>query len=490
MKMGMFRFLLGTIAIACTIFAAACSNGSSMGGVMPPDNGSMSQAGAPMPGDVSSAMPDEETPTAESPTGESPNGETTQPAPPARRATPSTHSFTAFPYRLEGRPAPLPRRANAARRLCSSTARAHQMRCFAWIRTDVAPATQAQLSREHLMPQGYGPADLQNAYRLPSATAGRGQTVAIVDAFYYPQAASDLAVYRATYRLSSCTTGNNCLRIVNQDGSPVTASHHPPLTVTGGWSGEQALDLDAVSAICPNCHILLVETLSDYVRSLEAGENTAARLRANEISNSWGGSEYEASSAAFTHPGIAITAAAGDSGAGAQQPCSFSTVVCVGGTKLVQSGTPRGWTESVWNSNGGATGSGCSKRVSKPSWQHDSGCRNRTGSDLAANADPLFSPMAVYVTAFGFQGWNLFGGTSESSPIVAAAFALAGNSGSINAPKRLWSKKGRGLFDVTSGNNEIYGAYKCSASMRYVCYAGPGYDGPTGWGTPNGVGAL
>src|SRR5438093_773696 len=155
-------------------------------------------------------------------------------------------------------------------------------------------------------PSGYGPADLQSAYALPSSTAGSGQTVGIVDAFDDPTAEQDLAQYRSFYGLPPCTTANGCFRKVNQTGG--TLPMPPP---SPDWALEISLDLDMVSAVCPNCHILLVESNTNLDSDLYTAEDTAARLGANAISNSWGGSEYSGETADdshFNHPGAAITA--------------------------------------------------------------------------------------------------------------------------------------------------------------------------------------
>src|SRR5262245_3826899 len=133
-------------------------------------------------------------------------------------------------------------------------------------------------------PRGYGPADLQAAYSLPSASAGTGKTFAIVDAFDAPTAAADLSTYRAQYGLPSCTTTTGCFRKVNQSG---TTSPLP--RANGGWAQEISLDLDMASATCPNCKILLVEANSNSFTDLAAAEDTAARLGATVISNSYGG---------------------------------------------------------------------------------------------------------------------------------------------------------------------------------------------------------
>ena len=234
-----------------------------------------------------------------------------------------------------------------------------------------------------------------------------------------------------------------------------------------------------VSAICPNCHILLVEANSASFNDLGTSVNTAVGLGATTVSNSYGG--YEDSWSAkyiasyYNHPKTIITASSGDSGYGVQLPAAFNSVIAVGGTSLSTARNSRGWTERAWN----GSGSGCSQYVSKPSWQKDSGCKKRTVADVAAVADPN-TGVAVYDT-YGNTGWNVYGGTSASSPIIASVFALAGNASSING-SYLYSHRAS-LNDVTSGSNG-------TCTTHYLCTAGAGYDGPTGLGTPNGTGAF
>jgi subtilase family serine protease len=323
-------------------------------------------------------------------------------------------------------------------------------------------------------PAGYHPADLQSAYKLPSATAGTGQTVAIVDAFDDPNAESDLAVYRSTFGLPPCTTANGCFKKTDQNGG----TRFPRRDV--GWAQEISLDLDMVSAICPNCNILLVEANTNSFSNLAAAVDTAARLGANAISNSYGGSEFstETSSADphFNHPGHAITASSGDSGFGPQYPAASQFVTAVGGTSLLTAANSRGWSETVWS----GAGSGCSAFEPKPSWQLDAGCAKRTIADVAAVADPN-TGVAVYDT-FRQPGWLVFGGTSVSSPIIASVYALAGNAGSVTYGSFPYSHTGS-LFDVVSGSNG-----SCGGS--YLCTGTAGYDGPSGNGTPNGTGAF
>jgi subtilase family serine protease len=331
------------------------------------------------------------------------------------------------------------------------------------------------------LPAGYGPADLASAYALPGGTAGSGQTVAIVDAFDDPSAESDLGVYRSTYGLSACTTANGCFRKVNEDGAS-----SPLPKANGGWSEEISLDLDMVSAVCPNCHILLVEGRSANFRDLGVAENSAVALGANEVSNSYGGSEngkeQTLDASYYNHPGTVITVSSGDAGYGAQYPAASPDVTAVGGTSLTAAtSTTRGWTETAWS----GAGSGCSAVEPKPSWQTDTGCANRSVADISAVADPN-TPVAVYDSFqyHKYAGWLRFGGTSVASPLVAADYALAGNGAAfMRAVTAAYAAPAGSLNDVTSGSNG-----SCGGS--YLCTAGPGYDGPTGLGTPNGVGAL
>ncbi len=328
----------------------------------------------------------------------------------------------------------------------------------------------------------YGPAALQAAYNLPSTTAGAGQTIAIVDAWDDPFAESDLAVYRSNFNLPPCTTANGCFKKVNETGEPAPLPSPDP-----GWAGEISLDLDMASAVCPNCKIMLVEVSTDF----DKAENTAVSLGAKYISNSYGGNETAQTDSAYdSHPGVVITASSGDSSyaAGPIDPAALQNVIGVGGTSLYQDSTnSRGWTEVAWH----GAGSACSQLVPRPSYQTDIGCSatkwdGKAVSDISAVADP-FTGVWVYESYPAF-GWTAFGGTSVSSPIIAAAYALAGNADSIGpGATSVWHAAGTSaLNDVLAGINAQGGA--CTPAI--MCVSGPGYDGPTGWGTPNGLGAL
>lgn len=340
----------------------------------------------------------------------------------------------------------------------------------------------------------YMASDLQSAYNLPSSLLGSRQTIAIVDAYDDPFAATDLATYRQANNLPACDTDFPCFTKVNQEGQQ---GSYPQ--ADSSWAVEESLDLDMASAICPNCKLILVEADDDSIANLAAAANEAAALGANVISNSYGGSEFTGESAFaadYSHPGVAVTASSGDSAfepAGAQVPASYASVTAVGGTALYWAATARGWSESAWYSfpaaDQGASaadgaGSGCSAYIPKPAWQHDPLCGMRTTADVAAVADPD-TPVAVYDVQAG--GWIAVGGTSVAAPIIAGVYALAGNAASIG-PGASWVYAHHSdLYDI-SGLAGTTGSGDCGGS--YLCVSGPGYDGPTGWGTPDGIGAF
>lgn len=340
-------------------------------------------------------------------------------------------------------------------------------RCHARIVVD-----EAGNARSFVTPSGYGPADLRAAYKI-SGSGSSSTTIAIVDAYGYPKAEADLATYRSTFGLPACTTANGCFRKVDQNGGTSFPGYNK------GWAQETALDLDMASAMCPGCKILLVQANSASYVNLAAAVNTAARLGAHVISNSYGGGESGSTGfeSAYDHPGVAITVSTGDSGYGVQFPASSPHVIAVGGTSLnVATGTPRGWTETAWS----GAGSGCSSVYTKPSWQSDTGCSMRSLADVSAVADPN-TGVAVYGPAVAqISRWMVFGGTSAAAPIIGGVYGV--NGGTVTYGSNPYDAVS-GLFDVSSGSNG-------SCSPSYLCTAGTGYDGPTGLGTPNGSGAF
>ena len=338
-------------------------------------------------------------------------------------------------------------------------------------------------------PTGYGPTDLQSAYNLPSATAGAGQVVGIVDAYNNPNAQADMNTYREQFgivTLPTCTnpsptlsTTRPCFSKVNQKGQ---TSPYP--NDNGAWAQEISLDLDMVSAVCPHCSILLVEATTSTMTDMGLAVNQAASLKATVISNSYGAAAshkdatYDAKY--FNHPGVAITVSSGDAGYGVLYPAASRFVTAVGGTSLNRSTNSRVWSETAWS----GAGSGCAAYDPKPSWQVlvtniPGVCTNRAVADVSAVADPN-TGVAVY-DSYQQSGWLMFGGTSVGAPLIASVYALAGNAAAINYGSNPYKFPSE-LNDVTTGSNGPCGNALCNATS--------GWDGPTGLGTPNGTGAF
>jgi hypothetical protein len=294
---------------------------------------------------------------------------------------------------------------------------------------------------------GFTAAQLRAAYDLPPATPSgvpSGPAIAIVVAFDSSSAEQDLGTYRTQFGLPPCTTLNGCFQKVILP--PTLGDLLPILTAPGSsssstWSDERALDLAMASAACPNCHLILIESAGQDLDSLSAAVNAAAMYNPVAISNSWGVAEAggnapnidSGAQAAFDHPGIAITAAAGDLGSGAVQfPASSPYVTAVGGTSLAaNAASARGWTEMTWS----GSGNGCSILIAQPAWQTANGsCAGaRSVPDVSLLADPTVGA-AVYNTAD--NGWVVLGGTSIGAPFVAGLYAAAADYGgaTIGAP--------------------------------------------------------
>lgn len=357
------------------------------------------------------------------------------------------------------------------------------------------------------------PAQLHGAYELPAETgSSAAQTIAVVDAYDDPTVESDLAVYDQQFGLPECTKANGCLREIDQEG------RESPLPPTeGGWATEITIDVQMAHAICQNCHVLLVEANSEETADLAAGVNAAVVAGASEISNSYASfaaeselltEEREVNSSSYEHPGIVITASSGDCGYRDQNnpehasectglpanvgfPAASPEVVAVGGTALSEA--PAGWQSTVWGNGGG----GCSTIFSAPAWQSSlagwsqTGCGSeRLSADVSAVADP-YTGVAVYDSTPEHPGdretgWLVYGGTSVSSPILAAEYALSGGARGVSYPAQTLYRhigEGSALYDLTSGSNG-----SCGGST--ACTAATGYDGPSGVGSPLGLAAF
>jgi subtilase family serine protease len=321
--------------------------------------------------------------------------------------------------------------------------------CSVAINTNAGAISNSSLPAA-LVP-GLHPADLQNAYALPSTQAGR--LVAIVDAYDDPAAETDLSIYRSTFGLPACSSSNGCFKKVNERG---VQGSYPAFDT--GWAQEISIDLDMVSAACPRCSIVLVEADSASMQDLGASVDEAVALGARVVSNSYYAAEWSgetADDAYFHHPGIPVTVSSGDQ-IWPTYPAASPYVTAVGGTSLT--GSADSWSESGWT----YTGHGCSAYEPLPSFQSGfTSCTTRSTVDVSAAADPQ-NGVAMYDTAAG--GWLVAGGTSVGAPLVAAAYALAANG-------------------VPTGYT-----YGHAADLHEIGAAR--YTSLTGLGSPNGVGAF
>jgi Subtilase family len=353
---------------------------------------------------------------------------------------------------------------------CHGTGR---YRCFAHVQTDGDGRIRAEAQPADA-PAGFTPADLQAAYDIPTAINGH-PTIALIDAYGDTALESDLAMYRAAFDLPECSTANGCLKIVNTDGNPSPLPGAPP--ADDDWTVETSLDVDMASAACPSCNLVVIEAQDDVGNGLELAQATAASLGAAVISNSWGGPEKQGVPLTGVEPyfdqPVAVFVAAGDDGyddggQGPDYPGTSSYTIAVGGTHLEKASNARGWTETAWSSGGSA----CSLSIAKPSYQSGTTCAFKATTDIAAVGDPQ-TGMASYNSNDG--GWTVVGGTSAATPLVAAMFAATGNGGQTSGA--FIAQNAGKLNDVTSGNNGDCGSV--------LCTAGKGWDGPTGYGTPD-----
>jgi hypothetical protein len=423
--------------------------------------------------------------------------------------------------------------------------------CFALGRVP-APAGEAAAAGVHRVPAhpsaltlgpagGLTPSLLASAYGYSPGAGGSGETVAIVDAFDDPNIEADLAKYNEQYGLPACTTENGCFRKVGQSGS----ASELPVADTKGWSVEISLDVEMVHAACPKCRILLVESKNASLANLGAAVTKAVEMGAAVVSNSYGGPEEALhplgapERALFEHPGVVITAATGDFGylwwAGpppfpqtTNMPASMPGVVSVGGTTLNLNGEGKRSAESVWNGNGplnegewqfGVSGGGCSIFFEATAWQHAApgfpatGCgTKRLSADVSAVGDPLtgFDIFDTYECGSpcsslkGGKAWSTIGGTSVSTPLIGALYALAGGADGISTPSlTLYAHLGgSSLFDVTKGGNGYCDdeGKACGVNAKFnesldcegttSCNAVAGYDGPSGVGAPAALSAF
>ena len=357
-------------------------------------------------------------------------------------------------------------RLDAAQPPTGTVCNAGEVRCHAHVVTRTDGHIHAFAA-----PAGWGAQDLQSAYHIDPATQIPA-TIAIVDAYGYPSIESDLAIYRQQFGLPPCTRASGCLRVVNQRGQ--TSPLPPNPTPDYDWTMETALDLQIASAACPGCRLLVVQADDNSHDAMYTALFQAMAMRPAVVSNSWGAPEADVNvplieNTFAQYPGIGVFAATGDSGyqgggAGPIYPSTSRRVIAVGGTVLSRAANARGWSEAAW----AMAGSSCSDAIARLPTQATAACPRRAASDLSAVAGA--PGIAVYNTHQG--GWIAMQGTSAAAPLVAALFAARGLGNVL--PEYIPALAGA-LHDITAG----------ATGSCALCKAAPGWDGPTGYGTPD-----
>ena len=376
-----------------------------------------------------------------------------------------------------------------------------EVRCRARVRTDasgtplrfVSPETSRDIagtsigtvSKSAYSTDQLGAADLATAYDIQRDTAHH-PIVAVLAFGDYASAESDLATYRTYNGLPACTSQNGCFTKLNQSG----ATSPLPAAAPSGYVGEMMLDLDMVSAGCPDCYIILAET--DSVADVPSTISGAAAhgSRAVTISYGWGAPSTASGDSYFNIPGVSIFVASGDSGWNDPTEVVFPStsryVTAVGGTRLKKdTTTSRGFDEVAWTSSAtswAAAFSDCSTLFPKPSWQTAATqCSMRASSDISA--------VASNVLVYSQGAWELSGGTSVSAPLVAGIYAESHIAGADpGLPYRISNT----FHDITAGFPDNSSAYydddgvRASCGGSPICTVGAGWDGPTGLGTPDG----
>jgi len=361
---------------------------------------------------------------------------------------------------------------------------------------------------------GYGyetPASLACIYRVvapikgcnPNDTTrtpnGGSQTIAIVDAFDDPDAASDLAQFSDQFGLPF---NSKKFKVVYASGT------RPNIDPTGGWEVEESVDIEYAHAMAPNAMLYLVEAKTNTDTDLYAAVRMAANLircgrtstcpagsqGKGEISMSWGGAEFADEAkmdSLFTASNVVYLAATGDS-AGVIYPSASPNVIGVGGTSTARSlFTGDLIQEIAWSDAGG----GLSFYEPTPSYQ--SAIANvaqgaRALPDVSADANPnngywVYDSVPVDGIA-NDSNWWLVGGTSVSTPLVAgiinAASTVSGHFATSTKDEltRIYSEY---------ANHQAYGNFWDITYGACNYYSGSfsvgGYDLCTGIGSPKGL---
>ncbi|MFD2419459.1 S8 family serine peptidase [Amycolatopsis pigmentata] len=357
-------------------------------------------------------------------------------------------------------------------------------------------------------PVGWGADDLAAALHLPAQDTGQDRrgTVAVITGGAYPSEESDLAAYRARYGLPPCTVASGCLKITDLDGGPPPEPTDARYDEAG--ANETSLDVDMASASCPSCRIIdvkipaedaiggPVEQIRKAMGDLAHAVDTAIALGADAVSMSFGfpnddSPEAQAIGRRLDHPGVAIVASSGDGGFRAVNrigwPSNLPWVTAAGGVRLPAEGNGfrlMGW---PW------AGSGCDTNQPGAFGAPEAVSALCGGHRATADVSAVSEDIAVYRTYAPYtqqtNPWNIGGGTSMSAPFIAGLYARGGHTAGVHGPNTIYSAPSGAFTDITIGSNysQQTGEPNCLDDAPALCKAGPGWDGLTGVGLPNGL---
>jgi subtilase family serine protease len=389
--------------------------------------------------------------------------------------------------------------------------------------------------------RGYTPQQIKSAYQIPTTLDGRGQTVAIIDAYASPTILQDVNTWSTRRGLPTMSPSQ-----LTQVVAPGTYRRpQNPKQDPQGWYGEETLDVEAVHGMAPAAKIVYVGAPNNY-QDLDAAMNHVVdRHLADIVTNSYG-FPTELLPAGFLKPmndtliqaaaeGIGVYFSSGDNGDETSNvgyttpdfPASSPWVTAVGGTSLGvgadgSRAVETGWGTSNYNCDQTTlacartgwlygAGGGVSRVFAEPSYQTQAGLKltGRGVPDVAAVGDPQTGYLVGQTQTFpdgAYYDEYRLGGTSLASPLFAGIIALAqqqaGQSFGFANP-RFYANASK-FYDVTSVKTAVarrnyVNSVDASAGTADVLrtfddYSGsptqhtnPGWDNVTGLGTPNGL---
>ena len=288
--------------------------------------------------------------------------------------------------------------------------------------------------------------------------------------------------HASTGMSTSCTTANGCFRKVNQTGgrSFCTARQQRRLGTPRSRSTSRPPMRFARTAT--SCYRRGDDELDGQCSSIAENEavplGATGRPRTPSKARKWS-SETSQDSAYFNHPGVPITASSGDGGYGVEHPAASRAERHRGRRHDAERQRQVAVSESVWS----GAGSGRSAFEAKPSWQHRLGLREAHGGPTSRPdaADPNVSRCRC-VRQQQIRGWVQVRWDEPRLTVDRVGLRVDGHDDE-RRPRPDAARAYLLLHDVTTGSNG-----NCSGS--YLCTAVGGYDGPTGLGTPNGLGGF